>query len=162
MSESPVLIHGTAVAIGNKAALLTGPSGAGKSDLGLRFVTSEFLWSGVRYVPQLVGDDQLLLSNENGRVSVRPPETLAGLLEVRGVGIVKVSHIEMATLCLVVKLCGEEGVPRLPDDPLPSTELCGIQLPSVALWPFDVSAPHKLFLALLNASGIVDVLAPES
>ena len=76
-----ILVHATAVAIDGRALLLRGPSGAGKSDLALRLIDA-----GAR----LIADDQSVLRREGGRLLAAVPAAIAGLIEVRGVGILRV------------------------------------------------------------------------
>ena len=90
-----LLVHGTAVAIDGEAVLLRGPSGAGKSDLGLRLIDGG---------ADLVADDQALLQRSGAQVMVRAPDTIAGMIEVRGVGIVRVDAVAGAPLALIVDL----------------------------------------------------------
>ena len=123
-----------------RGILLRGPSGAGKSDLALRIVEQ-----GGR----LVADDQTALVPHRGGLVATPPGTLTGLLEVRGVGIVKLGRTQLlarATIALLVDLVPPDRIERLPD---PAHEtLLDVALPVVALAPFEASAPAKLRLAL--------------
>ena len=80
-----LLVHGTVVAIEGEAMLLRGPPGAGKSDLALRLIDG-----GAR----LVADDQALLRRADNQVLARAPAAIAGLIEVRGVGILRVDPAE--------------------------------------------------------------------
>jgi len=130
------LIHATAVAIDGAAVLLRGPPGAGKSDLALRLIED-----GAR----LVADDQTLLRRADDRVLVRAPATIAGLLEVRGVGIVRVDPLDEAPLALIVDLVPPEQVERIPDNR--SEVVLGLAFPLIALAAFEVSATAKLRLA---------------
>jgi len=130
------LIHATAVAIDGAAVLLRGPPGAGKSDLALRLIED-----GAR----LVADDQTLLRRADDRVLVRAPATIAGLLEVRGVGIVRVDSLDEAPLALIVDLVPSEQVERIPDNR--SEVVLGLAFPLIALAAFEVSATAKLRLA---------------
>lgn len=145
---SELLIHGTCVALGNRAALLKGEPGSGKSDLALRFVSSFSADGAV-----LVADDQVRVWREGDGLVAGPPETLAGLLEVRGVGIVEMGHVKSAALELIVTLSPAETIQRLPPDPLPCEEILGRSLPVLALNPFEASAAVKLKLALAGAAG---------
>src|SRR5712691_5925657 len=104
MSE-PLLIHATAVAIDGHAVLLRGPSGCGKSDLGLRLIDA-----GGR----LVADDQSELWRRGDALFVRAPATIAGLLEVRGVGIVRLDALDEAPVALIADLVEPEKIERLP------------------------------------------------
>jgi serine kinase of HPr protein (carbohydrate metabolism regulator) len=120
--------------------LLRGPSGAGKSDLALRLIEA-----GGR----LVADDQTRLTRNGHNLIATAPEALANLMEVRGVGIVKLARgqaLARAPLLLLVDLVTADRVERLPD---PVEEnLLGIDLPVLALAPFEASAVAKLRLAL--------------
>lgn len=121
-----------------RGALIEGPSGAGKSDLTLRC-----LGLGGR----LVADDRVLAWTSDGRLFGRAPEALAGLIEIRGLGIAPVDALPFASIALVI-LC--EGNPaaieRLPEPE--TTQRLGVALPLRRLWPFELAAPLKLIAAL--------------
>jgi HPr kinase/phosphorylase len=138
------LIHGTCVALAGRAAILLGPSGSGKSDLALRFIhaTPEHL------APALIADDQTRIHADHGRLMAEAPETIAGRIEVRGIGIVAVPHRSQSEVVLLVELAAGKDIPRMPPSPLPTRRLCGIDVPILLLCPFEASAPSKLRLAL--------------
>lgn len=145
------LIHASAVAIEDRVALIRGPSGSGKSDLALRclgLATSPLVPAPFR----LVADDCVLLVREGDALIARPAPTIAGRLEVRGVGIVAVPHLAEGRVRLVVDLCQASDIDRLPD-PAPLATLAGIDLALVRLAPFEASAPLKLALALTRLGG---------
>jgi HPr kinase/phosphorylase len=143
------LVHGTCVALGPHAALLRGGSGSGKSDLALRFLA---LGPEQDLQPRLVADDQVWVeARGDGSLVASPPETIAGKIEVRGLGILELPHRRQARLALVADLVPAEEVPRMPPHPGPRITLAGIGLPVVKLAPFELSAPLKLKLALLSA-----------
>jgi HPr kinase/phosphorylase len=142
--------HGTAIAVGGSAALIIGPSGAGKSDLALRCLAlapTALIPAGA----QLVADDRVLITLADGRLRVAPPETIAGQLEVRGVGIIEVPHARSAELVLIAELAALEAIDRLPDPPL-RRDFLGVSLPVVQIAAFTASAPAKLLLALAGAA----------
>lgn len=141
------LVHATSVEIGGHAVLIRGPSGGGKSDLALRLIDAGAM---------LVADDQSAISNDGGRLFVSVPETIAGLLEVRGLGIVRVPHRARAPLALVVDLVHATDVERLPEPS--SAQLLGVMVPRVALAPFEASTPAKVRLAMLSATR--DIMRP--
>ena len=145
------LIHATTVALGSVAAVLRGPSGIGKSDLALRFLSEQGRWPGDVRERRLVADDQTWLSLEDGRLIATAPVTIAGKVEVRGVGIVDVPTQGPAEVRLVVDLVPSAEVERFPD-PLMMTELLGISVPLRRLAPFETSAPLKLALLLADVA----------
>jgi HPr kinase/phosphorylase len=130
-----LLVHATAVAIEGEAILLRGPSGSGKSDLALRLLDAG---------AQLVADDQTLLRRAGDRVVASAPEAIAGLLEVRGVGLVKVEAVAEAPLVLLANLLLSSDVERMPE---PRVEaVLGLSVAVVDLAAFEASAPAKLRL----------------
>jgi HPr kinase/phosphorylase len=137
VSAPPFVIHATAVAIGGRAVLLRGPSGSGKSDLALRLIDA-----GAR----LVADDQSELVRRDDRLIVRAPATIAGLIEVRGIGIVRLDTLPEAAVALVADLVPADKVERLP--PRRSVTILGLTLPLIEVAPFEASAATKLRLAL--------------
>jgi len=137
-----LLIHATAVAIDGRAVLLRGASGSGKSDLGLRLIDA-----GGR----LVADDQSELRRLGGMIVVRAPATIAGLIEVRGVGLFRVDALAEAPVALIADLVATETIERLP---APRSEtILGIALPVIAVAPFEASAAAKLRLLLCAFTG---------
>jgi serine kinase of HPr protein (carbohydrate metabolism regulator) len=83
---------------------------------------------------------------QDGHLIATAPATIAGLIEVRGIGIVSLPRAESRPLALVVDLVARADVPRLPE--AARVELAGISLPAIALYPFEASAPAKVRLAL--------------
>ena len=145
------LVHATCVAVdgagGLRAVLIRGSSGTGKSDLAMRMIDG-----GAR----LVSDDQCELWREDGAdgayVLARAPETIAGSLEVRGVGIVSVPAVPQAPVALLVDLVAPEAVERMPEDE--TEDLLGLDLPRIALHAFEAGAPAKLRLVLRARAGL--------
>jgi len=137
-------IHATCVALPEGGVLLRGESGAGKSDLALRLIDG-----GAR----LVADDRTELTRAGETLIARAPATIAGLIEARGVGILRLPPEQLAReveVVLVVELVDPTRVERLPE---PMREnLLGVSVRRVALAPFEASTPAKIRLAL-RASG---------
>ena len=134
MIDTP-LQHATAVAIDGEAVLLRGPSGSGKSDLALRLIDRG---------AQLVADDQTLLRREGDRLFASAPPAIAGLIEIRGVGLVRVPAAVVAPLVLIADLMASSDIERMPE--WRSETLLGVAVPLVAVAPFEASAPAKLRL----------------
>jgi len=105
---SPLIVHGSCIAIGGHGVLLTGPSGSGKSDCALRLLDDGAM---------LVSDDQTCLTPDISRNSLNAtaPESIKGLLEIRGLGIVRWDSVDNAPLRLVIAGCDADKVERMPD-----------------------------------------------
>lgn len=134
-------IHATAVAFRGRAVLLRGPSGSGKSDLALRLIARGW---------HLVADDRCNVRAEGGRLWVSAPPVLYGLIEARGVGIVRLPARARARVALLADLMPAARVPRLPKPAV--RRILGVPIPRVALDAFAASAPEKLALALAYIS----------
>ena len=131
-----ILVHATCIDLGHGAVLLRGPSGCGKSDLALRLIDG-----GGR----LVSDDQVEIVARDGRLFARAPEAIRDMMEVRGIGLVRLEAVGEARLLAVFDLCRPEEIDRLPE---PRTEeICAIALPLFSIAPFEASAAAKLRLA---------------
>jgi hypothetical protein len=139
---SEVNIHASCVALGAQGVLLLGPSGSGKSDLALRLIDD-----GAKGNARLVADDRTLLFVKGGALHAKAPAAIRGLLEIRGVGIVKLPVRAHVRIALVVRL-GREGA-RLPA-PQFYRPPAGLQpaAPQILLDARHASTPAKIRLAL--------------
>jgi HPr kinase/phosphorylase len=131
------LLHASCVEISGTGVVLVGPSGSGKSDLALRLIDGG---------AQLVADDRVVVERQDDRLVARPPEAVAGLIEVRGLGIMRVGHAASSHLGLVVALGGERTPQRLPERA--TCQVLGVALPYLDLDPRAPSACAKIRLAL--------------
>lgn len=128
-------LHATAVAIGGAAVLIEGRSGAGKSDLALQLIDRGAV---------LIADDRALVVREGGALIAKAPATMAGRIEVRGLGIVPVPHVSDVPVALVVRLADEDQ--RYPEPRARS--IAGVRVREVTVDPFRASAPLKVEWAL--------------
>lgn len=129
-------VHASCVAADGKAVLICGPSGAGKSDLALRLIDRGFT---------LVSDDQTLVRKSGERLLASAPGTIAGKLEIRGIGIVDMETVSDVPISLIVELTSD--IQRLPDDSRERSVL-GLALPLISVDAMTASAPSKVALAL--------------
>ncbi len=105
-------IHATCLVIADRGVLITGASGTGKTALALRLIESAR--SGGLFA-RLVSDDQLLVSDVGGKIVCRAPETISGLAELRGVGIVEMECEPAAVAHLRVNLLPAAEIARMPE-----------------------------------------------
>jgi HPr kinase/phosphorylase len=139
-------VHASAVLAGTRAVLIRGPSGAGKSRLALALI--EAARAGHLPFARLVADDRVHLSPAAGRLLVRPAAALAGLVELRGVGIVRVAYEPCAVVGIVVDLGA--SAERLPPAEQRRTVIEGITLPRLAVAAGEDALPP--LVALLTCS----------
>lgn len=138
------VFQASAVAIGGRALLIAGPPGAGKSSLALALIDRG---------AGLIGDDAVSLhradadADAEDRLIAVPPPQIAGLLELRGVGIIRLPVAGPAPVALLLELGGEAGE-RLPDMPLPHRELGGIAVPVLRFDPGTIAPAERAEWAL--------------
>jgi HPr kinase/phosphorylase len=131
------ILHASCVAIGGRGVLLTGASGSGKSDLALRLIDRGAM---------LVADDGVLVRAENGVLMAEAGPNIAGKIEIRGLGIVDLPAVERVGIALGIML--DQPVPRMPEETPSVRSIEGIELPIIALPPFEASTPVKVEKAL--------------
>ena len=129
-------IHASCVAIKGRAVLIEGRSGEGKSDLALRLIDRG---------AALVADDRTICLRQDGRLIASPPATIAGRIEVRGLGIVEMPHVERVPVDLLIVIL--DAPPRFPEDKR-VRRIAGVDVPVLALAALEPSAPIKTELAL--------------
>ncbi|MEY9181400.1 HPr kinase/phosphorylase [Bradyrhizobium sp. USDA 326] len=130
MSDDGSSVHASAVKVGSLAVLIRGPSGSGKSRLAFDLIMAGR--SGVVERAVLVGDDRVHLATVGHEIEVRPAPVLAGLIEIRGLGIRRCDFVEHATVGLVVDLDAADAE-RLPPAESLKTSIFGVELPRVAV-----------------------------
>jgi serine kinase of HPr protein (carbohydrate metabolism regulator) len=153
MTPPRVNIHASCVALAragdsfgaprDAGVLLLGESGSGKSDLALRLIAMG---------ATLVADDRCDLFVASGALRAAAPKALAGMIELRGVGIVHLRHQPDVRVVLAVRFADATAIPRLPDTaryvPPAPFELPEQRLPhEILIAPFEASAPAKILAA---------------
>jgi HPr kinase/phosphorylase len=141
MTQPPTTVHASAVLAGARAVLIRGPSGAGKSRLALGLI--EAAGAGALRFAKLVGDDRVYLAPAHGRLLVRPAEALAGLIEIRGIGIRRLPHEPSAVVGLVVDLAAADAE-RLPETDRQYAVIAGVKLPRLAVAAGQEALPMVL------------------
>jgi serine kinase of HPr protein (carbohydrate metabolism regulator) len=140
-------VHASAVLVGDRAVLIRGPSGSGKSRLAFDLILAGR--SGQLPPAVLVGDDRVHLDTSAGKLLVRPAGELAGLIEIRGLGIRRCDFAGEAEVALVVDLNAADA------ERLPPPEALEIRLNGVLLPRIPVSAgfsPLPLVVAALTTT----------
>jgi HPr kinase/phosphorylase len=123
-------IHASAVLVGNRAVLIRGPSGSGKSRLAFDLILAGR--SGQIAPAMLIGDDRVHLEASEDQLIVRPAPALAGLIEIRGLGIRRCDFAKEAVVGLVVDLDAADAG-RLPPPESLLTQIGGIKLPRIPI-----------------------------
>ena len=135
-------IHATMVVCNGQGVLLKGASGSGKSDLALRLITNKRA--------RLVADDVVDLYEKDGKILGTAPQNLQGLLEIRGVGIVKYPFINDSPISLVVNLVASDKVERMPKNEYEN--ILGVEIPKI-----DLYASGECIFCIVCVHGYDDV-----
>lgn len=142
-----MLLHANCVEVEGIGILLLGPSGAGKSDLTLRLIDD-----GAR----LVSDDYVNLRARDGALIATAPPEIAGLMEIRGLGILRIDHLGETRIGLAMDLAAWDPEDRIPEPR--HREFAGLAIPIHGLDPFMASAPARVRMAAGMVSGRVERL----
>jgi len=134
-------LHVSSVAIDGRAVLIEGESGAGKSDLALRLIDRG---------AALISDDYTLLQRAGRDLIASPPDTIAGKIEVRGLGVLQMLHVEKIPVALLIRLTDAPERLPLADE---VRRIAGLDIREVAVDPHTASAPIKVELALRHLVG---------
>ena len=142
-------VHASAVKVGGRAVLIRGPSGAGKSRLSFDLILAGR--SGQIPPAMLVGDDRVYLQTSQGELVVRPARELAGLIEIRGLGIRRCDFTEAAVVGLVVDLSAADAQ-RLPPAEALSAQVNGIMIPRLPVGVGYSALPLVIAALTMTAS----------
>lgn len=155
MTASPT-VHASAALIGAKAVLIRGASGSGKSQLAWALIQAaqnspSATRSGILPFARLVGDDRVHVEAASGRLLVRPAPALAGLIEIRGLGIRRLAHETVAVVGMVVDLAATDAG-RFPAEEAAQTTISEVVLPRLAVAPGQDAL--SLVLAWLGTAAV--------
>ena len=131
------LFHGTAVSYNGSGILILGPSGSGKSDLALRLINEG---------ADLIADDQVLIKLVGKALQLSAPDSISGLIEVRGVGIIKIKPVCYIPLSLIVEIKSGAQLERIPI--MKKDLIEKILIPVIKLDAFEGSAIAKIKILL--------------
>jgi HPr kinase/phosphorylase len=142
-------VHASAVKVGNRAVLIRGPAGAGKSRLAFDLILAGR--SGQIPEAVLVGDDRVHLDTADGEIVVRPARELAGLIEIRGLGIRRCDFAGSAIVGLVIDLSAADAE-RLPPPTALLTRVCGVLIPRIPVGVDYAALPLAVAALTMAAS----------
>tara|TARA_B110000495_G_C22636830_1_gene378394 strand:- start:172 stop:606 length:435 start_codon:yes stop_codon:yes gene_type:complete len=129
--------YATAVTYCGFGILIRGPSGSGKSDLALRLIDDG---------AGLVADDQVVIKAVGQELYLSPPDSLSGLIEVRGVGVIKIEYVSDIRLCLIVELDPRNEIQRIPK--IKEELIKKILVPVINMYAFESSVLAKIKIIL--------------
>ena len=129
--------YATAVTYCGFGILIRGPSGSGKSDLALRLIDDG---------AGLVADDQVVIKAVGQELYLSPPDSLSGLIEVRGVGVIKIEYFRDIRLCLIVELDPRNEIQRIPK--IKEELIKKIPVPVINMYAFESSVLAKIKIIL--------------
>lgn len=121
-------LHANCIVVGTFGVLITGASGNGKTSL------SQSLLEAARakgHFAALVADDRTSVTARQGRLIASVPAPIAGKMELRGFGVLDVAHQASARIALLVDLVPLAQMERIPETPLSTRSLAGVDLPIV-------------------------------
>lgn len=134
-------MHASFVVWKKKGILFRGKSGSGKSELALKFIENK---NAV-----LIADDIVLLENRKNKLFGKVPENIAGLLEIRNVGISNYKYIPEAEISLLVNLVQtKQNLERFPKNKYEN--ILGVEIPAIDLYADDMTIVEKIIVKLKN------------
>lgn len=139
-------LHGSAIVLADRGILILGPSGSGKSALALALLCAK---SAMGSFGRLVSDDQVFAAVSAGRLVCTAPASIAGLVEIRGLGPTPLAHEARAVIDLAVRLVPAAEAPRLGSST--HENVMGLALPSIVLPERDAGNPAAVMAKLAFA-----------
>lgn len=144
------MMHASAVLVGERALLIRGPAGSGKSRLAWALLDAAR--TGILAYTRLVADDRVRIFAAGGRLLAAAPETIRGMIEMRGLGVRRVDCEPLALVGLVVDLDAQDGA-RLPEASASETEILGVKVPRLAVAAGEAAFP--LIIARFSSAAVV-------
>jgi HPr kinase/phosphorylase len=129
--------YATAVIYCGFGILIRGPSGSGKSDLALRLIDDG---------ADLIADDQVVIKAVGQELYLSAPDSLSGLIEVRGIGVIKIEYVSDIRLCLIVELDPSNEIQRIPT--IKEELIKNIPVPVINMYAFESSVLAKIKIIL--------------
>lgn len=121
-------VHANCLVVGPCGLLIQGSSGSGKSELADLLIVAAKAGGNLGV---LVADDRAFLSAEDGQLVARAPQSILGLMEVRGAGVMKTVTLPAARIHLAIDLAPIETMERLPESVLYRKTFEGVQVPAL-------------------------------
>jgi HPr kinase/phosphorylase len=149
MNGNPT-VHASAVKVGERAVLIRGPSGSVKSRLAFDLILAGR--SGQLPPAVLVGDDRVRLDTAGGELLVSAVPELAGLIEIRGLGIRRCDFVAEAKVGLVIDLAAPDAE-RLPPPEALQISISGVKIPRIPVGGGFSPLP-LVVAALTTANGL--------
>jgi HPr kinase/phosphorylase len=146
-------VHASAVKVGERAVLIRGPSGSGKSRLAFDLILAGR--SGQLPPAVLVGDDRVRLDTAGGELLVSAVKELAGLIEIRGLGIRRCDFVTKAVVGLVIDLAAGDAE-RLPPPEALEISISGVKIPRIPVGQGFSPLP-LVVAALTTAHGLTSL-----
>jgi serine kinase of HPr protein (carbohydrate metabolism regulator) len=159
MTDNPTgTVHASAILVSDRAVLIRGPSGSNKSRLAFDLI----LAGRTGQIPPaiLVGDDRVHLDTSGGNLMVRPAPELAGLIEIRGLGIRRIDYRSEASVGLVVDLAADDAE-RLPPPETLSARICGVLIPRIPVERGFEPLPLIAAALTTTAGSVLDQLSAD-
>jgi len=145
-------VHASAVRVGTEAVLIRGPSGSGKSRLAFDLILAGR--SGILPSTVLIADDRVYLEGRKGRLIARAVPRLAGLIEIRGLGIRRCDFVSEAPVGLLIDLAAADAA-RLPGPERLTVSIYGIKIPRIPIQT-GFSALPLVVASLTTSPGVAE------
>ncbi|RAX43560.1 HPr kinase/phosphorylase [Rhizobium tropici] len=148
MAGEATNIHATAIVIGTTGLLFLGPSGSGKSTLAFSSLAAA---RPLGLAASLIADDRVLITEQNGSVLAKCPPSIAGLMEIRYTGIVRMPYISEGEMHFAIRPVDPESAERLPPEDEQVDITGSIRLPLIRVAATSAN-PLAIIMAKIGAS----------